>query len=152
MGHYILGLSCYCHDSAAALLKNGEIIAAAQEERFTRKKHDSRFPIIIGWLLPALTNQAFRIRTLWFGITSIIIGLISPKLLYYPYKLGMKVGFVLGWINSRIILSIIFILVQQPIAILMKCFGYDPLRTKLNGEITFKETRHNNSIDFTCIF
>ena len=41
---YILGISAYYHDSAATLLKNGEIIAAAQEERFTRKKHDSRFP------------------------------------------------------------------------------------------------------------
>ncbi len=44
MDKYILGLSCYYHDSAAALLKNGEIIAAAQEERFSRKKHDSGFP------------------------------------------------------------------------------------------------------------
>ncbi len=44
MDNYILGLSCYYHDSAAALIKNGEIIAAAQEERFSRKKHDSRFP------------------------------------------------------------------------------------------------------------
>lgn len=40
----ILGLSAYYHDSAAALIRDGEIIAAAQEERFTRKKHDSRFP------------------------------------------------------------------------------------------------------------
>ena len=40
----ILGISAYYHDSAACLLKNGEIIAAAQEERFTRKKHDSNFP------------------------------------------------------------------------------------------------------------
>ncbi len=40
----ILGLSAYYHDSAAALLHDGEIIAAAQEERFTRKKHDSGFP------------------------------------------------------------------------------------------------------------
>ena len=40
----ILGISAYYHDSAAALLRDGEIIAAAQEERFTRKKHDSRFP------------------------------------------------------------------------------------------------------------
>lgn len=40
----ILGLSGYYHDSAAALLKDGDIIAAAQEERFTRKKHDARFP------------------------------------------------------------------------------------------------------------
>jgi len=41
---YILGISAFYHDSAACLIKNGEIIAAAQEERFTRKKHDSSFP------------------------------------------------------------------------------------------------------------
>jgi carbamoyltransferase len=40
----ILGISAYYHDSAAALVVNGDIIAAAQEERFTRKKHDSFFP------------------------------------------------------------------------------------------------------------
>ena len=41
---YILGISAFYHDSAACLLKNGEIVAAAQEERFTRKKHDAAFP------------------------------------------------------------------------------------------------------------
>ncbi len=41
---YILGISAFYHDSAAALIKDGEIIAAAQEERFTRKKHDHGFP------------------------------------------------------------------------------------------------------------
>ena len=41
---YILGLSAFYHDSAACLVKDGEIIAAAQEERFTRKKHDESFP------------------------------------------------------------------------------------------------------------
>lgn len=40
----ILGISAYYHDSAAALISNGEIVAAAQEERFTRKKHDPGFP------------------------------------------------------------------------------------------------------------
>ena len=40
----ILGISAYYHDSAAALVIDGEIIAAAQEERFTRKKHDPGFP------------------------------------------------------------------------------------------------------------
>lgn len=40
----ILGISAYYHDSAAALVRDGEIIAAAQEERFSRKKHDARFP------------------------------------------------------------------------------------------------------------
>jgi carbamoyltransferase len=41
---YILGLSCYYHDAAACLLRNGRIVAAAQEERFTRVKHDWHFP------------------------------------------------------------------------------------------------------------
>ncbi len=41
---YILGISAFYHDSAAAIIKDGEIIAAAQEERFSRKKHDAGFP------------------------------------------------------------------------------------------------------------
>ena len=44
MTTHILGISAYFHDSAAALLRDGEIVAAAQEERFTRRKHDERFP------------------------------------------------------------------------------------------------------------
>ena len=40
----ILGISCYYHDAAAAIVRDGRIVAAAQEERFTRKKHDSGFP------------------------------------------------------------------------------------------------------------
>ena len=45
LNKFILGISCFYHDSAAALLRDGEIVAAVQEERFSRKKHDSRFPV-----------------------------------------------------------------------------------------------------------
>lgn len=41
---YVLGISCFYHDASAALLKDGVIVAAAEEERFTRKKHDTSFP------------------------------------------------------------------------------------------------------------
>ena len=41
---YILGISAFYHDSAACVLKDGKIIAAVQEERFTRKKHDPNYP------------------------------------------------------------------------------------------------------------
>ena len=41
----ILGISAFYHDAAAALIVDGRIVAAAQEERFTRKKHDSGFPV-----------------------------------------------------------------------------------------------------------
>src|SRR5437879_12340308 len=44
MPQFILGISAYYHDSAACLTRDGEIVAAAQEERFSRKKHDARFP------------------------------------------------------------------------------------------------------------
>ncbi|MCK9603769.1 MAG: carbamoyltransferase [Candidatus Omnitrophica bacterium] len=48
----ILGLSCFYHDSAACLVRDGEIVGAVQEERFTRKKHDFNFPInSINWCL-----------------------------------------------------------------------------------------------------
>ena len=40
----IIGISAFYHDSAASLIEDGNIIAAAQEERFSRKKHDDRFP------------------------------------------------------------------------------------------------------------
>ena len=45
MATYILGISCFYHDSAAAIVRDGHIVAAAQEERFSRSKHDPSFPI-----------------------------------------------------------------------------------------------------------
>ena len=45
MATIILGISAFYHDSAAAIVINGEVIAAAHEERFTRKKHTADFPI-----------------------------------------------------------------------------------------------------------
>ena len=41
---HILGISCFFHDAAAALIVDGQLVAAAEEERFTRKKHDYGFP------------------------------------------------------------------------------------------------------------
>ncbi|HCL29270.1 MAG TPA: hypothetical protein DIC52_12640, partial [Candidatus Latescibacteria bacterium] len=46
MPRHILGISAYYHDSAACLLTDGRIVAAAQEERFSRRKHDARFPVL----------------------------------------------------------------------------------------------------------
>jgi carbamoyltransferase len=45
MPTHVLGLSCFYHDAAAALLRDGEIVAACQEERLSRKKHDAGFPV-----------------------------------------------------------------------------------------------------------
>ena len=53
-------ISCFYHDSAAALIDNGEILAAVQEERFSRKKHDSRFPT--NSILYCLRSQDIDLR------------------------------------------------------------------------------------------
>ena len=109
-------------------------------------------PILIGWLLPALTGHGFRAWTLWIGVPGLLIGLTAPRLLHYPYKGWMALGHFLGWINSHIILGLVFILVLQPIAYIMRLTGYDPLRTKLKGEKTYRENRQDHKTDLTRIF
>ena len=110
------------------------------------------FPIFIGWLIPAISGHLFKIWSLWVGIPSLLLGIIKPSLLFYPYKGWMILGLILGWINSRIILGIIFLLVLQPIALVMKMFGYDPLRKNKSNEITYKEYKENYKVDLTRIF
>ena len=64
----------------------------------------------------------------------------------------MKLGHVLGWVNSRIVLGLVFLFVLQPIAFIMKLFGYDPLRKKKGKENTYREIRSNHKIDLRKIF
>ena len=61
------------------------------------------FPILIGWLLPAIRGHSFKIWTLWIGITSLSLAILRPTILLYPYRAWMKLGLILGWLNSRII-------------------------------------------------
>ena len=110
------------------------------------------FPLLIGWLIPALTSHGFRAWTLWVGFLGLLIGLSSPRLLYYPYKFWMKLGHILGWVNSRIILGLVYMIVLLPIAFLMRLIGYDPLRTKRKGVKTYREKRQNYYTDLTRIF
>ena len=110
------------------------------------------FPILIGWLFPSLLGHEFRVWTLWIGIPGLILGLTAPRLLHYPYMGWMALGHALGWINSHIILGLVFILVLQPIAYIMRLTGYDPLRTKRKGEQTYRENCKDHRTDLTRIF
>ena len=109
-------------------------------------------PIIFGWLLPALRGHDFQIWTLFIGIPAIALGILKPILLFYPYKLWMKIGYVLGWINSRIILGMVFLIILVPIAIIMRILGHDPLRTKKVEKKSYKEEKTNYMIDLKKIF
>ena len=110
------------------------------------------FPLLIGWLIPALSSHGLRVWTIWVGFLGILIGLTYPPLLNYPYKLWMKLGLILGWVNSRIILGLVFMIVLIPIAFVMRIIRYDPLRTKRKGEKTYREKRKEHQTDLTRIF
>jgi len=110
------------------------------------------FPILIGWIIPIIYNHNFRSWTIIVGLIFCLFGILKPKFLFYPYKAWMKLGNILGWINSKLILGIIFIFVLEPISLIMKITGYDPLRLKKSNKISFREDKSNHKIDLNRIF
>lgn len=110
-------------------------------------------PLVIGWLFPALSGHVFRLWTIWVGIIFLSLGIFNPIVLFYPYRVWMFIGYLLGLINSKIILGFIFFIVLVPISFFMKCFGYDPLREKnITSKNSFKEDKVGYEIDLTRIF
>lgn len=110
------------------------------------------FPVLLGWLLPALHQHPFRTWTLWIGLPTLILGLLSPQFLVKPYRAWMALGHGLGWINSHIILGLVFCFVVQPIALFMRLIGHDPLRRHRNNVNSYREVRGNPNINLTRIF
>ena len=110
------------------------------------------FPVVIGWIIPSISGHLFRFWSLWIGVPLFISGILRPRLLLYPYKGWMKIGLALGWFNSHIVLGLVFIIVLLPISLIMKLFGYDPLKKKKNNVLTYRESKENHEVDLTRIF
>ena len=110
------------------------------------------FPLLIGIIIPLITGHSLKLWTLFVSIIFLILGIFKPRLLFYPYKLWMGIGDFLGFINSGIILWLVYIFVLIPIAFAMRLFGYDPLKQKTKNLKTFKEYKTNYTTDLTRIF
>ncbi|MBN1869490.1 MAG: carbamoyltransferase [Candidatus Omnitrophica bacterium] len=126
---YILGISAFYHDSAACLVKDGKIIAAAQEERFTRKKHDLAFP-----------SHAIHYCLSEAGITSRELDYVG----FYE-KPFVKFERLLFTYFAYAPVGILSFLKAMPIWIKQKIFLKELIRTELDyeGEIIF--TEHHES-------
>jgi carbamoyltransferase len=101
----ILGISAYYHDSAAALVVDGEIVAAAQEERFTRRKHDPEFPVhAIEYCLREGGLRADQIDYIGFYDKPLLKfeRLIETYLAYAPAGFGSFVKALPIWINQKL--------------------------------------------------
>ncbi len=102
---YILGISCFYHDAAACLLKDGRIVAAAEEERFTRVKHDVRFPInAINFCLQAAGITAKELDYVGFYEKPLLKfeRLLSQHLEMFPFSFKAFYQSMPSWINEKL--------------------------------------------------
>lgn len=102
---YILGISAFYHDSAACLVKDGEIIAAAQEERFTRKKHDQTFPAnAISYCLNHTGIKGMELDYVAFYDKPFLKfeRILETYLAYAPFGIGSFLKAMPLWIKKKI--------------------------------------------------
>ncbi len=102
---YVLGISCFFHDSSAALLKDGVIVAAAEEERFTRKKHDNTFPInAIQYCLKSQNISIQDIEHVGFYEKPFLKfeRILSQHLECFPRSLKTFVSSLPSWFNEKL--------------------------------------------------
>lgn len=114
---YILGISCFYHDSSAALLKDGRVLAAAAEERFTRRKHDISFPInAIRFCLDRAGISIEKVNYIGFYEKPLqkFERVLYQHLEMFPKSFWAFFKTIPSWINQRLIVP----------KLLKKNFGY----------------------------
>ena len=85
---------------------------------------------------------------LWsFGGATLIIALFSPVIIKPVYRVAMFVAHILGWINTRIILGLIYYFIFTPIALIFKIKGKDPLDRKIDKQAASYWIKRANKID-----
>jgi len=102
---YVLGISCFYHDSAVALLKDGRIVAAAEEERFTRKKHDKSFPL--NAVNYCLKSQGITIKDIaYIGFYEKPLlkfeRIISQHISAFPFSAKTFLSSIPSWLNEKL--------------------------------------------------
>ncbi len=128
---YILGISAFYHDSAAAIIKDGEIVAAAQEERFTRIKHDQNFPInAIKYCLKeaGITSHQLNYVSFYDKPFTKFERILETYLAYAPRGINSFVKAVPLWIKKKIWMK----------ELIKKELGYE-------GEILFPEHHESHA-------
>jgi len=102
------------------------------------------FALVIGVLIPALRNDMgvlFSDPNLWHRWPWLVGGIVTAWALVHPASLHllhrpwMKFADIAGWINTRIIMIGLFYLLILPIGFIMRLFGYDPMRRKIDGNL-----------------
>jgi carbamoyltransferase len=127
----ILGISCFYHDSAACLIKDGEITAAVQEERFTRRKHDFNFPSnSIAWCLKEANLKVSDLDIVIFYDKPFVKfeRILETSLAYAPSGISQFVQAIPLWLKQKLWVS----------ELINKELGY-------NGKVLFSEHHESHA-------
>ena len=103
---FVLGISAFYHDSAASLVKNGEIVAAAQQERFSRKKHDERFPAeAIAYCLEEANITLEQLDYIGFYDKPLLTfnRLLETYLAFAPLGLSSFIKAIPVWVKEKVL-------------------------------------------------
>ena len=92
------------------------------------------FAVLFGFVLPFIWRTDLHRWPLVVGGILCSVALIAPRALSPFYAVWMRIALILGWLNSRIILGIIYLLVVTPMALVMKLLGKDPMQRQLDRE------------------
>ena len=118
------------------------------------KKQDQQFGFLctsIGILIffyQLLILDLFSIFTLGISILFLVLTILSPGIFYYPSKIWMKLGYVLGIIFTPIILSMIYLLTVIPVSLFLKIFNYDILKKKKSNQNSYWIKRNHKTTNF----
>ncbi|HCU23565.1 MAG TPA: hypothetical protein DF383_01000 [Deltaproteobacteria bacterium] len=99
------------------------------------------FALLFGLLLPFLWGKSYPRWPWWVGAPLFFFALFFPSALKVPHRIWTLLGEVLNWINTRIILSLLFFLVFTPIGLFLKISGKDPLRRRRDPSADSYRTR-----------
>lgn len=97
------------------------------------------FIFIFGLLLPWIWERTYPVWPWVVAGTSSFVALTAPIVLMPLYRIWMKLGHILGWINTRIILGLVFFAVFFPFGMMMRLFGTDPMaRRMMSNEKSYR--------------
>lgn len=104
--------------------------------------------VLFGFLLPWFFDKVFPIWPWWVFAVTGSLAIIYPLGLKMLYKAWMLFGGMMGWLNTRLILGIVFYLVFVPFGLVMKLFGKDPLLRKFDRKMTtYRITNYTDDKD-----